>query len=65
LDFQRLECLWQSVENIKSWLDEFYRIPCSKLVGQPFHLWSQMILSNPLSMWDEQSNPNNVLDFKI
>ncbi|KAJ5606764.1 hypothetical protein N7537_003383 [Penicillium hordei] len=45
LDFQRLECLWQSVENIKSWLDEFYRIPCSKLVGQPFHLWSQMILS--------------------
>ncbi|KAL2695180.1 hypothetical protein AAEP93_003933 [Penicillium crustosum] len=45
LDFQRLECLWQSVENIKSWLDEFYKIPCSKLVGQPFHFWSQMILS--------------------
>lgn len=45
MDFQRLECLWQSVENIKSWLDEFYKIPCSKLVGQPFHFWSQMILS--------------------
>ncbi|KAI9046237.1 C6 transcription factor [Aspergillus affinis] len=45
LGFERLECLWQSVENIKSWLDNFYRIPCSKLVGQPFHFWSQMILT--------------------
>ncbi|KLJ07841.1 hypothetical protein EMPG_16670 [Blastomyces silverae] len=43
--FERLECLWQSVENIKSWLDDFYKIPCSKLAGQPFHFWSQMILS--------------------
>ncbi|PGH34794.1 hypothetical protein GX50_02353 [[Emmonsia] crescens] len=34
-----------SVENIKSWLDDFYKIPCSKLVGQPFHFWSQMIMS--------------------
>ncbi|KAK2762624.1 hypothetical protein FQN54_000797 [Arachnomyces sp. PD_36] len=45
LGFQRLECLWQSVENIKSWLDDFYAIPGPKLVGQPFHFWSQMILS--------------------
>ncbi|KAH8427733.1 uncharacterized protein LDX57_005442 [Aspergillus melleus] len=45
LGFERLACLWQSVENIKSWLDNFYRIPCSKLVGQPFHFWSQMILT--------------------
>ncbi|KAL4978408.1 hypothetical protein BDW66DRAFT_149243 [Aspergillus desertorum] len=44
LAFRRLECLWQSVENIKSWLDNFYSIPCSKLAGQPFHFWSQMIL---------------------
>lgn len=43
--FERLECLWLSVENIKSWLDDFYRVPCSKLGGQPFHFWSQMILS--------------------
>ncbi|OAX80955.1 hypothetical protein ACJ72_04703 [Emergomyces africanus] len=43
--FERLECLWQSVENIKSWLDDFYRIPSPKLIGQPFHFWSQMILS--------------------
>ncbi|GAQ05067.1 hypothetical protein ALT_2388 [Aspergillus lentulus] len=45
LGFERLECLWQSVENIKSWLDHFYQIPCSNLVGQPFHFWSQMILT--------------------
>ncbi|PLB55474.1 C6 transcription factor [Aspergillus steynii IBT 23096] len=45
LGFQRLECLWQSVENIKSWLDHFYRVPCSELIGQPFHFWSQMILT--------------------
>ncbi|KAG5293874.1 C6 transcription factor [Histoplasma capsulatum G186AR] len=43
--FGRLECLWQSVENIKAWLDDFYKIPCSKLPGQPFHFWSQMILT--------------------
>ncbi|KAF4212578.1 hypothetical protein CNMCM8980_000753 [Aspergillus fumigatiaffinis] len=45
LGFERLGCLWQSVENIKSWLDHFYQIPCSSLVGQPFHFWSQMILT--------------------
>jgi hypothetical protein len=45
LALERLECLWLSVENIKSWLKSFYTIPCSKLVGQPFHFWSQMILS--------------------
>jgi hypothetical protein len=45
LGLERFECLWLSVENIKSWLKSFYKIPCSKLVGQPFHFWSQMILS--------------------
>ncbi|OGM42970.1 C6 transcription factor [Aspergillus bombycis] len=45
LGFDRLECLWQSVENIKSWLDSFDVIHCSKLIGQPFHFWSQMIMS--------------------
>lgn len=45
LTFQRLECLWHSVENIKSWLESFYNIPSSKLLGQPFHFWSQMILT--------------------
>jgi hypothetical protein len=45
LGLERLEDLWLSVENIKSWLKSFYKIPCSKLVGQPFHFWSQMILS--------------------
>jgi hypothetical protein len=44
LGFQRLECLWRSVENIKSWLDTFYTIPTAKIIGQPFHFWSQMIL---------------------
>ncbi|OJJ43507.1 hypothetical protein ASPZODRAFT_161462 [Penicilliopsis zonata CBS 506.65] len=43
--FERLDCLWQSVENVKSWLATFYEIPPSKLVGQPFHFWSQMVLS--------------------
>ncbi|KAJ6140345.1 hypothetical protein N7471_006831 [Penicillium samsonianum] len=69
LEFQRLECLWQSVENIKSWLDEFYRIPCSKIVGQPFHFWSQMILTITLLKylstlkdpeWDCQAVRNTV-----
>lgn len=42
--FARLECLWSSVESIKSWLDNFYKIPPSELLGLPFHFWSQMIL---------------------
>ncbi|GIJ92503.1 hypothetical protein Asppvi_001781 [Aspergillus pseudoviridinutans] len=67
--FERLECLWQSVENIKAWLDNFYRIPCSKLVGQPFHFWSQMILTVTLLKylstlkdpeWDCQAVRNTV-----
>ncbi|PYH96454.1 putative C6 transcription factor [Aspergillus ellipticus CBS 707.79] len=45
LGFELLECLWQSVQNIKLWLDNFYRIPASNLVGQPFHFWSHMVLS--------------------
>jgi hypothetical protein len=61
--------LWQSVENIKSWLDNFYRIPAPKLVGQPFHFWSQMILSITLLKylstlkdpnWDCQAVRNTV-----
>ncbi|RAK99295.1 fungal specific transcription factor domain-containing protein [Aspergillus ibericus CBS 121593] len=69
LGFQRLECLWQSVENIKTWLDVFYAIPCSKLVGQPFHFWSQMILNITLLKylstlqdpeWDCQAVRNTV-----
>ncbi|CAI7653043.1 unnamed protein product [Penicillium glandicola] len=69
LGFERLDCLWQSVENIKSWLDNFYKIPCSKLVGQPFHFWSQMILSITLLKylstlrdpeWDCQAVRNTV-----
>ncbi|KAF2492494.1 hypothetical protein BU16DRAFT_574455 [Lophium mytilinum] len=42
--FERLKCLWGSVESIKSWLDSFYNISPSDLVGLPFHFWSQMIL---------------------
>lgn len=41
--FGRLECLWQSVECIKSWLDNFYKISSADLIGLPFHFWSQMI----------------------
>jgi hypothetical protein len=41
--FERLECLWRSVETVKSWLDIVYRIPPAKCVGLPFHFWSQMI----------------------
>ncbi|PGH09547.1 hypothetical protein GX51_00653 [Blastomyces parvus] len=67
--FERLECLWQSVENIKSWLDDFYKLPCSKLAGQPFHFWSQMILTITLLKylstlrdpeWDCQAVRNTV-----
>ncbi|GFG19312.1 conserved hypothetical protein [Aspergillus udagawae] len=69
LGFQRLECLWQSVESIKAWLDHFYRIPCWQLVGQPFHFWSQMILTVTLLKylstlqdpeWDCQAVRNTV-----
>ncbi|PWY91642.1 C6 transcription factor [Aspergillus sclerotioniger CBS 115572] len=69
LGFQRIECLWQSVENIKAWLDLFYNMPCSKLIGQPFHFWSQMILSITLLKylstlqdpeWDCQAVRNTV-----
>ncbi|OJJ45055.1 hypothetical protein ASPZODRAFT_153355 [Penicilliopsis zonata CBS 506.65] len=42
---ERLECLWQSVECIKAWLDKFYQIAPRDLVGLPFHFWSQMILA--------------------
>lgn len=42
--FERLKCLWGSVESIKSWLDNFYNISPSDVVGLPFHFWSQMIL---------------------
>lgn len=45
LGFEHLDYLWQSVGSMKSCLDDFYKIPCLKLVGQPFHFWSQMILS--------------------
>ncbi|KAL3467018.1 hypothetical protein BJX64DRAFT_249443 [Aspergillus heterothallicus] len=45
LGFQRLECLWLSVENIRLWLETFYTIPCTKVIGQPFHFWSQMVLT--------------------
>ncbi|OBT60683.1 hypothetical protein VE03_09994 [Pseudogymnoascus sp. 23342-1-I1] len=42
--FERLKCLWGSVESIKSWLDNFYALSPTDLVGLPFHFWSQMIL---------------------
>lgn len=42
--FERLECLWQSVESIKSWLDTFSEFLPLELAGLPFHFWSQMIL---------------------
>lgn len=45
LGFERFECLWQSVEDIKVWLDSFNAIHHSTLIGQPFHFWSQMIMS--------------------
>ncbi|KAL2786274.1 hypothetical protein BJX66DRAFT_37334 [Aspergillus keveii] len=69
LGFQRLECLWRSVENIKSWLDNFYTIPTANLIGQPFHFWSQMILTVTLLKylstlrdpdWDCQAVRNTV-----
>lgn len=67
--FERLDCLWRSVENIKSWLDNFYSISSSKLIGQSFHFWSQMILTITLlkylstlkdSEWDCQAVRNTV-----
>ncbi|KAL3490683.1 hypothetical protein BJX62DRAFT_237799 [Aspergillus germanicus] len=69
LGFQRLECLWRSVENIKAWLDSFYTIPSANLIGQPFHFWSEMILTVTLLKylstlrdpdWDCQAVRNTV-----
>ncbi|OBT78006.1 hypothetical protein VF21_03127 [Pseudogymnoascus sp. 05NY08] len=42
--FERLKCLWGSVESIKSWLNNFHNFSPPDLVGLPFHFWSQMIL---------------------
>lgn len=42
--FQRLECLWRSVENIQSWIDSFCSIAPADLVGLPCHFWSQMVM---------------------
>ncbi|KAH8901250.1 hypothetical protein GQ53DRAFT_707560 [Thozetella sp. PMI_491] len=41
--FERLECQWQSVEAIRSWLDIFQTVPLADCVGLPFHFWSQTI----------------------
>ncbi|KAI1145568.1 hypothetical protein F4825DRAFT_443547 [Nemania diffusa] len=67
--FERLECLWRSVECIKFWLDSFYKISPAELVSLPFHFWSQMIqcitilkylstLADPA--WDCQAVRNTV-----
>lgn len=42
--FERLECLWRSVENIRSWQDNFCKIAPLDLVGLPSHFWSQMVM---------------------
>ncbi|PIG83065.1 C6 transcription factor [Aspergillus arachidicola] len=69
LGFERFECLWQSVENIRLWLDSFDAIDHSTLIGQPFHFWSQMIMSLTLLKylstlqdpeWDCQAVRNTV-----
>ncbi|KAI8952711.1 putative C6 transcription factor [Xylaria longipes] len=41
--FERLECLWRSVECIKLWVDNFNQVPPSEFVGLPFHYWTQMV----------------------
>ncbi|KAI1734529.1 hypothetical protein F4680DRAFT_437822 [Xylaria scruposa] len=41
--FDRLECLWRSVECIKSWLDSFYKVPSSVVIGLPIHFWTHMV----------------------
>ncbi|KAI1821621.1 hypothetical protein F4861DRAFT_532841 [Xylaria intraflava] len=40
---EQLECLWRSVECVKLWLDSFYEIPPSEMIGLPFHFWLQII----------------------
>ncbi|KAI1750361.1 hypothetical protein F4782DRAFT_541578 [Xylaria castorea] len=41
--FERLECLWRSVECVKSWFDSFYEVPPSEVIGLPIHFWTQMV----------------------
>ncbi|KAI1762953.1 putative C6 transcription factor [Hypoxylon sp. FL1150] len=40
--FERLECLWRSVNAIKSWLDIFYTLPPPTVSGCPFPLRAQL-----------------------
>lgn len=44
LDFERLDCLWRSVGNIKSWFDNFLNVDPDHLIGLPAHFWSQMVM---------------------
>ena len=40
--FERLECLWASVNAIKLWLDAFFTLPPSACLGFSFIFWAQL-----------------------
>ncbi|KAI2464462.1 putative C6 transcription factor [Annulohypoxylon bovei var. microspora] len=40
--FQRVECLWRSLNAIKAWLDIFFALPPSAFKGLSFPLWAQL-----------------------
>ena len=43
LCFQRLECLYASVDALKSWFDVFLAIPPGEYIGFPFGIFSQLV----------------------
>lgn len=67
--FERLDCLWRSVENIKSWFESFFSIDPMDLIGMPAHFWSQMVMCLVILKylatladpgWDQQAVRNTI-----
>ncbi|KAH8664499.1 hypothetical protein BX600DRAFT_464559 [Xylariales sp. PMI_506] len=56
-EFERLECLWRSVEAVKTWIDAVLSIPPVEYTGVSFIVWSQLTrcfaVLFRLSMYDE------------
>lgn len=41
--FERVECLWQCLQAVKSWLDVFHTVSPAAYVGFPFFYWFQLV----------------------
>ncbi|KAF8856382.1 hypothetical protein BDZ45DRAFT_475717 [Acephala macrosclerotiorum] len=68
-NFERFECLWRSVNAMKSWFDVFDMLPPSACFGMSFLFWAQfarcvVILYKPSTIedpaWDRTAVRNTV-----